>query len=582
MSSSVVSTTVSNTTESLSGIGDDLLVTSLGSIVETNGIYGVDSTASGQAITVDGLVYSADAGAGVAVHLGSTRANLLVDGQVMGDTGVFSDGSGNSITVGSQGSIDSVDSMASIVGTAVYLEGPFNNPTATGNTLTNNGDVSAGFSAAYQAVSVYYGGDDLILNSGRIEGAAGINFESNAATETVENSGTIQGGSVAAIESYSSTGVDIDNSGLLTDGSANSLNSFSAVLYFDDNAGTTSVIDNQGTITGAGYVIQSASDLLDISNSGTIHGGLYSTAAVSVYNAGLWQGQDASNVTVFSLSASGNSIANSKTGAITGALSMLGGADTIANAGSIDGAVTLAAGNDALTNTGIIDGAVSLTGTGAANALMNSQSGTMTGAISITGSSDRFDNAGAIDGAVTLLAGGDVFTNSGAIDGAVTFTEPGTGNKVTNSGSITGNVTIDGGNSAFSNSGSITGSLLLTTGGTATNTGTINGNVTLVGTSITVDTSRGKVTGAITASSSDTFDEAGLFGTQTINSFIVGGGATHDTIQFAANDFGTFAAVQAATTQVGSDTLIKLGANDTITLVGVTASSLVAADFKFV
>jgi hypothetical protein len=49
-----------------------------------------------------------------------------------------------------------------------------------------------------------------------------------------------------------------------------------------------------------------------------------------------------------------------------------------------------------------------------------------------------------------------------------------------------------------------------------------------------------------------------------------------------ANDFGIFTAVQSAMSQVGADTVIRLDATDSITLVGVTKSSLVSADFKFV
>ena len=63
---------------------------------------------------------------------------------------------------------------------------------------------------------------------------------------------------------------------------------------------------------------------------------------------------------------------------------------------------------------------------------------------------------------------------------------------------------------------------------------------------------------------------------------IAGSGSTHDTIQFAANDFGSFAAVQSAMSQVGSDVLIRLDATDSIVLNGVILSNLVAADFKFV
>ena len=86
----------------------------------------------------------------------------------------------------------------------------------------------------------------------------------------------------------------------------------------------------------------------------------------------------------------------------------------------------------------------------------------------------------------------------------------------------------------------------------------------------------------INARASDTFDYHGLFGNETIDSFTAGTGSTHDTLQFAANDFGSFTAVQSAMSQVGADTVIRLDATDSITLVSVTKSNLVSADFKFV
>ena len=132
-----------------------------------------------------------------------------------------------------------------------------------------------------------------------------------------------------------------------------------------------------------------------------------------------------------------------------------------------------------------------------------------------------------------------------------------------NSGTIAGNVTLAGASS------------------TLTNTGTIDGDVTL-GASDTIKDSRGEVTGVINAGASDTFDYHGLFGEETIDSFTAGSGSTHDTIQFAANDFGSLTAVRSAMSQVGADTVIRLDATDSITLVGVTKSDLVSADFKFV
>jgi len=78
----------------------------------------------------------------------------------------------------------------------------------------------------------------------------------------------------------------------------------------------------------------------------------------------------------------------------------------------------------------------------------------------------------------------------------------------------------------------------------------------------------------------DTFVFSDGFGQDRIAGFTAGG--TNDSINLSAvtnPDWTSFADVQAHTTQLGADTLIDLGGGNTITLVGVTAASLTAADF---
>jgi len=310
----VVSTSTT-ATKALTG-ADYLLVTSSGSIViDGTTSDGVDATGSSNSIAIDGLVYSVDGGSGVGVYIangGST--NLLVNGQVQGDRGVYADGaSAVSISVGSQGSIDSTTYQA------VFFEGNFTDPAATGDSLNNAGDISASLSNTGGGVGAAFGGGDTIINSGQISGSLGVDFSQEVATETVENSGTVEGVSAAIFCQDSSAGDDIVNSGVITDGVANAIGSTDAVLYFDDNSGTTSTIDNTGAISGSGYVIQSISDILDIANSGTVHGGLYSKANVDVDNAGLWKGQAGSAVVVFDLTHNDDALINSHAGTIGGA-----------------------------------------------------------------------------------------------------------------------------------------------------------------------------------------------------------------------------------------------------------------------
>ena len=72
------------------------------------------------------------------------------------------------------------------------------------------------------------------------------------------------------------------------------------------------------------------------------------------------------------------------------------------------------------------------------------------------------------------------------------------------------------------------------------------------------------------------------FGNDTITDFKSGGSRNHDTIQFDHTALADFAAVQAHSAQIGSDTVITLDANDSVTLTGVSLSSLHAFDFNFV
>jgi len=75
---------------------------------------------------------------------------------------------------------------------------------------------------------------------------------------------------------------------------------------------------------------------------------------------------------------------------------------------------------------------------------------------------------------------------------------------------------------------------------------------------------------------SDTF----VFGPHFGNDIVTDFGTGPDHIQFDHTVFANFAAVQAAMTQVGADTVITHG-TDTLTLQHVTASSLHASDFLF-
>ena len=76
---------------------------------------------------------------------------------------------------------------------------------------------------------------------------------------------------------------------------------------------------------------------------------------------------------------------------------------------------------------------------------------------------------------------------------------------------------------------------------------------------------------------SDFFAYSGAFGTDTVVDFTTG----HGQIYLAQNEFANFAAVQSHAQQVGGNTVITLGASDSITLQGVSLASLNAGMFHF-
>ncbi len=78
----------------------------------------------------------------------------------------------------------------------------------------------------------------------------------------------------------------------------------------------------------------------------------------------------------------------------------------------------------------------------------------------------------------------------------------------------------------------------------------------------------------------DTFVYGATFGRDVITDFAALGGG-HDLLQLSKAVFANFAAVQTHLAQVGVDAVITLDPLDSITLKGVSAASLTAADFLF-
>jgi hypothetical protein len=79
------------------------------------------------------------------------------------------------------------------------------------------------------------------------------------------------------------------------------------------------------------------------------------------------------------------------------------------------------------------------------------------------------------------------------------------------------------------------------------------------------------------ASTATLFVFLGHFGQNTVQDF----NPLIDTIELSATEFPNFATVESHMQQVGGNTVITYDAADTITLVGVSATSLTTSNFEF-
>ena len=81
-------------------------------------------------------------------------------------------------------------------------------------------------------------------------------------------------------------------------------------------------------------------------------------------------------------------------------------------------------------------------------------------------------------------------------------------------------------------------------------------------------------------SEADTFVfDSASFGNDQITDFSLAGG---DVVSFKTSLFANFSAVQAASTQVGADTVIQFDTGNTVVLKNISLASLTAGDFIFV
>jgi hypothetical protein len=467
---------------------------------------------------------------------------------------------------------------------AIYLDA-----NSTGNNVTINGQVYCADGDAVYSESTDL---TLVLNGSAFGGIDGINLQgtsniligaqgelsvndngivvgANAADSTITVDGSIMSADGAGFYIAALTNISIGAQGDITA-------KYNGVLFEGGSAGSS--LFNAGTMDsnhGANNNVYIGDANIQIDNSGVISGPVdpinVNGANALIINSGTITGQDGASFIMFG-GASNTVIDN--TGTIIGAIQNGGavGPLTVSNGGTILGTSFAIQGtdyNDSVTNSGTIHGSIDLgSGTDTVN-----NDGKIVGYVAFEGAGDSLDNSGTIKGNL-YMGTGDSVTNTGVIHGNVTF-NGGVNTLNTAHGEITGTVTGSSNSDTFiAGSESVTfiggsGTEVLT-GGAGDDTITAgSGKDTITG---------GKGDDLLTASTGkDIFVYSGNFGNDTIDSF----NYHKDIIQFAANDFASYTALESHMVQAGTDVVITLDANDSIVLTHETLANLTATDFTF-
>jgi len=295
----------------LSGTGDSILVTNAAALLSFGPeADGIDLRAAQQAVTINGLVYSAQHDA---IYGGTAAASASI--LIAGDVEAERDGinlSGNTSYVAVE---------------------------ASGNVYSDY-------------IGVGFGGDhDHLVNSGHISGRSdGVEFAHKSGT--MENDGTISS-VLYGVVVYHETSMAIDNGGIIS----------GAVDAIGVNVAANMVIDNSGTIHGPTAIAVFDAPSLLIQNGGLIEGNLEvndASSNLTLYNQGTWAG---------GLGFGGGADTLRNSGTVTGNANLDAGHNTVINSGMIGGDVSFAGGtHDSLINSGTIHGEVAM---GSSDTLLN-------------------------------------------------------------------------------------------------------------------------------------------------------------------------------------------------------------------
>ncbi len=259
-----------------------------------NAIHVTSTAALSGGINNTGSILSSGAN-GVEVNVNST-----VD-SINNNTGGVIQGGESGIAINSGSFVGSINNSGVITGNkadAIFVSVYSGITGGITGGITNSGTIqsTSGNGIGVDSASSIASG---INNSGTIQSASGDAIhvsESSQITGGITNSGNIQSASGNGIGVYNNSSIDsINNSGTISGGSY--------AIYIDPTSHVTNGITNSGVINGA-VALNDAALMLD-GNSGQITGAVSGAAGSSVTVNGVFNNQNSFNVGSFNISSGG-------------------------------------------------------------------------------------------------------------------------------------------------------------------------------------------------------------------------------------------------------------------------------------
>ena len=582
----------------------------------TLAITGASLASNQTTLTLSGTIDADDASLTISIYDRSTllgtapadasgdwTANVTVSSQGIHTlTAQASNGGGTGTSNSVTDLVGSSSATLSSGGQIVLFSGSADAVTLTGSSNTVTGSSGSIYLNSAQA-SVSGGGDwvdclgsgDVVSLSGSNNNwdyvtAAGVTITLNGAQTSVSG-----GGDTINYASGSGDAVDIYKTG----GSADTVTATASAVYLNSA---------QAKVTGGGDWVdfQSGSgNAVTLAGTNNSWDWVTATGATVNFNGAQATIAGGGNTIAFT-GGSGNSVAVTGTGgsadAITASSSnvyMVGAKATVTGGGDW---VDFQSGTDSVTlaNTG---GAWDWVTAAGGTVDFNGAQATVAGggdtiafiggsgnSVALTGTGGSADSVTASNSAIYLLGaqagvsgGGDWIDFQSGSDTAAVSGTGGNGDWVTGTGGTvnlnSAQSVVQGGGNALTLTGTGDAATLIGTGGSAD---TVNGSNSL----LYLNGSQATVTGnsdtlvmtdatATASGNSDWFVFQAAFGQDSITGF-----NSTDTIQLAVSDFASWNVLQGDMAQSGVNTVITLDASDSITLVGVTKTSLTQAEFS--